>query len=661
MIHFIFSEKDSRYLFLKYDSPEDEIWLKSSRKTKNPHPNLTDHINLVNPVCYLKTYKGPEYTEDFIFSQVNISGERVYYCSVGLWQDIFKFFRDNNVPYDGLIENQHHLKRKLKHTLEEFKEIVRSWNLSIEPRPYQYEAAYKILQWNRSISELCTRAGKTLIAYMIFRYCIEELGMKRILMIVPSVDLVKQAVSDFSEYKEFFKSEMIWGGGKQVESANFTVGTFQSLIKYLEPTDKKYNPHFFDGYDCVFVDEVHRAKAAQIRSIISQPFMKDVIIGFGMTGTLPQEKTIDHYCLFSLLGAKIQEITTAQLKAAGYISDIEIYQYRLMYNDFELTKKRWFECTEYGIGNYEQVEDLKHPGKMKKVELPEENQNFLLRYVKNMSAGLQTAKQAIYSNPEWSDTRKDFEYMDMLKTIVSDSTGSNSLAIERMMVHMFNERIDILLNEILPRCDKNTLILAHHTVYINHIVEEIKKKFGNTRNVVKITGSVTAKKRDEIKKQFIMLSLYLGQRKENMLAMKWEHVDFENKSVLFPKTKNGEDITVPLVDQAYNILKYMYNNAVSKEWVFPGSHSASGHYSDPKSAWKTLLKQAGLENLRLHDLRRTLGSYQAISGSSLAIIGKSLGHKSVSATQVYARLSMDPVRNSMQNAVDNMMAFITNK
>lgn len=502
MIHFIFSEKDSRYLFLKYDSPEDEIWLKSSRKAKNPHPNLTDHINLVNPICYLKTYKGPEYTEDFIFSRVNPSGERIYYCSVGLWQDIFKFFRDNNVPYDGLIENQHHLKRKLKHTLEEFKEIVRSWNLSIEPRPYQYEAAYKILQWNRSISELCTRAGKTLIAYMIFRYCIEELGMKRILMIVPSVDLVKQAVSDFSEYKEFFKSEMIWGGGKQVESANFTVGTFQSLIKYLEPKDKKYDPHFFDGYDCVFVDEVHRAKAAQIRSIISQPFMKDVIIGFGMTGTLPQEKTIDHYCLFSLLGAKIQEITSAQLKAAGYISDIEIYQYRIIYNDFELTKKRWFECTEYGIGSYEQVEDLKHPGKKKRVELPEESQNFLLRYAKHMSAGLQTAKQAIYSNPDWSDIRKDCAYMETLKTIVSDSTGSNSLAIERMMVHMFEERIDILVNEILPRCDKNTLILAHHTVYINHICDVIEKKFGMTRNVVKITGSVNSKKRDEIKKQF---------------------------------------------------------------------------------------------------------------------------------------------------------------
>jgi integrase len=55
---------------------------------------------------------------------------------------------------------------------------------------------------------------------------------------------------------------------------------------------------------------------------------------------------------------------------------------------------------------------------------------------------------------------------------------------------------------------------------------------------------------------------------------------------------------------------------------------------------------AGLPDVRLHDLRRTLGSWQAIIGSSLPIIGKSLGHKSLTATQIYARLNLDPVRES---------------
>ena len=488
MIHFIFSEKDPRYLFLKFDNPEDDIWLRSNPR----HPNLTDHINLVDPTCYLKTYKGPKFTQDFFFEYIQPkSGQKIYYCSIGLWQDIYKFFKANNVEFDGL--DQKWFKRKLKHSFEEFKEVVNSWGLKFPPRPYQYEAAYKILQWNKSISELATRAGKTLIAYMMFRYCIEHLGMKNILMIVPSVDLVKQAYNDFSEYAEFFHTECIWGGGKEVQSSNLTVGTFQSLIKYIEKDSSKYNPSFFDKFDCVFVDEVHRAKASQIKNIISQEFMRNVIIAFGMTGTLPAEKSIEHYCIFSLLGAKIQAITTKQLKDAGYISDIEIFQYRLQYNDFVKTKDTWKKCVEYALSNYDLDEDKK------KIELPEEKKEYLLRYSKTPSVGLTYAKSSIMNNENWSDLRKEYEYINLLKTVVSDSTGTNSLALERMMIHFFEERIDLLIDDVIPKCPNNMLILAHHTEYINHIVERIEKVYGKTRHIVKITGSVNAKKRDAIK------------------------------------------------------------------------------------------------------------------------------------------------------------------
>ena len=58
----------------------------------------------------------------------------------------------------------------------------------------------------------------------------------------------------------------------------------------------------------------------------------------------------------------------------------------------------------------------------------------------------------------------------------------------------------------------------------------------------------------------------------------------------------------------------------------------------------------GLMDMRLHDLRRTLGSFQAAAGANQYIIGKSLGHKSHQATAVYARLDLDPVRESVQAA-----------
>lgn len=59
----------------------------------------------------------------------------------------------------------------------------------------------------------------------------------------------------------------------------------------------------------------------------------------------------------------------------------------------------------------------------------------------------------------------------------------------------------------------------------------------------------------------------------------------------------------------------------------------------------------------MHDVRRTFGSYQAITGASLQVIGKSLGHKSTHATQIYARLNLDAVRNSIEKATDAMFAL----
>ena len=77
---------------------------------------------------------------------------------------------------------------------------------------------------------------------------------------------------------------------------------------------------------------------------------------------------------------------------------------------------------------------------------------------------------------------------------------------------------------------------------------------------------------------------------------------------------------------------------------------------DPKKAWKALLTAAGLEDLRIHDLRRSLGSWAAIQGTSLAIIGAALGHKSTESTRIYARLTVDPVRDAMEKATSAMVS-----
>ena len=500
MVHFTFTDNENRYLILKADFTLDEyvdIYERDIKKNVKYHifDALKKHINLTDPICYLPTYKGPHFTQDFIFDYIQPSGQRILWCSIGLWQVIYKYLKANNIKYDGLDPGR--FKRKMIHTFDEFKDIVNSWNLTYTPRPYQYEAAYKIIQWNKSVSQLATRAGKTLISYMIFRYCMEYLGVKKILMIVPSIDLVKQAYNDFSEYGEFFNTECIWSGGKLVESANLTVGTFQSLIKFLDRKGKKYNPSFFNDYDCVFVDEVHRATAAQIKNIISQPFMNKVKIAFGMTGTLPKEKTIEHYSLHALLGAKIQEISPRELMDEGYISDIEINQYRINYKDIEKQKSLFIKCAEYALSNDVLIPNKNNPRKKDKVK--RENPEFLIQFKKDIPFGISMIKNEIYSDSTLNEKEKEDKYIDFLKDQIKISTKTNFLVIEKMIIHFMSERINVLCDDVLSNCEYNTLVLAHHTEYLEYVTKEIRKRMPN-KIVCMIHGDTKAKERDEIKK-----------------------------------------------------------------------------------------------------------------------------------------------------------------
>jgi integrase len=156
-------------------------------------------------------------------------------------------------------------------------------------------------------------------------------------------------------------------------------------------------------------------------------------------------------------------------------------------------------------------------------------------------------------------------------------------------------------------------------------------------------------------RDYIFVSLLTGARRSNVQEMEWKEIDWDRAEWLIPaeKAKADEPLRIALHPAALEILLRRKASSMS-DWVFPGA-GKTGHLVEPKSAWKRILARAGLTDLRLHDLRRTLGSWQAATGASLPIIGKSLGHSSIQATQIYARLNLDPVRAAVTKAVDAMM------
>ena len=152
---------------------------------------------------------------------------------------------------------------------------------------------------------------------------------------------------------------------------------------------------------------------------------------------------------------------------------------------------------------------------------------------------------------------------------------------------------------------------------------------------------------------YFMLALFTGARRGNLSAMRWEQLDLEHAIWSIPETKNGEPLHIPLVAPALELLT-LWQDDVAGPWVFP-SKGKTGHVAEPRKAIERIRTRAKLPGIRLHDLRRSLGSWQAAQGSSLIVIGKSLGRKSHEATQIYACLHLDPVRTSMEQATGAML------
>jgi len=154
---------------------------------------------------------------------------------------------------------------------------------------------------------------------------------------------------------------------------------------------------------------------------------------------------------------------------------------------------------------------------------------------------------------------------------------------------------------------------------------------------------------------FFLLALFTGARKSNILEMKWSDVKLEDCTWKILKTKNGSPQTVTLVPQAIEVLKRRNHSRSLSDFVFPAS-IRSGHFQNPYKSWKRLKEEAGFsERLTIHDLRRSLASWQAMTGANLTVIGATLNHTDPKSTAIYARVNLEPVRQTMETAVNAML------
>lgn len=158
----------------------------------------------------------------------------------------------------------------------------------------------------------------------------------------------------------------------------------------------------------------------------------------------------------------------------------------------------------------------------------------------------------------------------------------------------------------------------------------------------------------------LRLLLFTGCRLREILHLKWEHVDLERGLLFLPDSKTGPK-TVVLNAPAMAVLTQLPrpgNCVVAAENAGTDDEKPR---ADLKRPWQAISKRAGLDGVRLHDLRHTYASFGAGGGLGLPIIGKLLGHTQASTTARYAHLDADPLRRASETIGGQIAAALDGK
>jgi integrase len=159
--------------------------------------------------------------------------------------------------------------------------------------------------------------------------------------------------------------------------------------------------------------------------------------------------------------------------------------------------------------------------------------------------------------------------------------------------------------------------------------------------------------RDVYVQAAIKLLIFTGARRNEILSLRWEHVDLKAGLLRLSDSKTGSKDVV-ISSHAVNILRDIPRLSGSP-FVLPGRRRGTHLVEIP---WERIRDQAGIPDVRLHDVRHTFASVLVTSGASLPVIGGILGHASPVTTARYAHLADDPARAAAEAAGDLLRNFL---
>jgi integrase len=200
-------------------------------------------------------------------------------------------------------------------------------------------------------------------------------------------------------------------------------------------------------------------------------------------------------------------------------------------------------------------------------------------------------------------------------------TANRFVAIVRKMFNV-GRRIGLLARE-----------LRNPATEIDQFPEAKRRRYVTASELPRLAAAIDADA-NEFATHAIWLLLLTGIRRSEILAAKWDDINWQDRTLFVGKTKNGEPVLAPLSQAAITRLKRI-PRVEGNPYVICGSIPGKPlAYLD--SMWRRIRTETGLHDLRIHDLRRTVGSWLVSEGASLHLVGAILNHKDQKTTAGYA-------------------------
>jgi integrase len=194
--------------------------------------------------------------------------------------------------------------------------------------------------------------------------------------------------------------------------------------------------------------------------------------------------------------------------------------------------------------------------------------------------------------------------------------------------------------------------------HVERYPEKKRERFLSADELARLGDALAAYDGSRYAAAAIKLLVFTGARLGEILGLRWEWVDFARGEARLPDSKTGAK-TLHLPPPALEVLAEL-PRVEGNPYVVVGGRPGTALVNLEKP-WRDIRSKAGLENVRIHDLRHSFASIAASGGMGLPIIGKMLGHTQAQTTQRYAHLASDPVKAAAATVAAKITAAMSGK